>query len=94
MLMDEDMGEVSEEQEEFLKRGYETNERMIKLVSDLLNVSRIEDGRFGYEFVKFPIEKVAQDLFDDYKPIAKQKKINLILKTPDIPLPLAAACAG
>lgn len=33
-----------------LRRGFETNEKMIQLVNDLLNVSRIENGKFGYVF--------------------------------------------
>ena len=57
MIIDEDVGKISDEQKVFLERGYETNERMIKLVSDLLNVSRIEEGRFGYEFIPFSIQK-------------------------------------
>lgn len=88
LILDGDVGDVSEEQKKFLNRGYETNERMIKLVSDLLNVSRIEEGRFGYEFIKFSLEKVITDLLEDYKTVVDKKKVNLIYKTPSTPLPL------
>jgi len=44
------------EQKEFLGQIYETNEKMISLVNDLLNVSHIETGR------KFSIEKHKEDL--------------------------------
>lgn len=50
MILDGDAGELNEEQNEILTKGYESNERIIILVNDMLNVSRIEEGRFGYSF--------------------------------------------
>ncbi len=50
LIMDGDMGPLNHEQLEYLDRGYETAQKMVRLVNDLLNVARIEDGRFGYEF--------------------------------------------
>ena len=87
MMLDKDVGSVTEEQEKFLERGYETNERMIKLVSDLLNVSRIEEGRFGYEFIPFSVEKVIDDLLPDYKLQLKKKNLKLTYKKPEEKLP-------
>jgi PAS domain S-box-containing protein len=52
MVLDGDVGKLNEEQKEFLKKGYDSNERIIGLVNDMLNVSRIEEGRFGYTFNK------------------------------------------
>lgn len=50
LLLDGDVGPLTEQQKEMLRRGFETNEKMIQLVNDLLNVSRIENGKFGYVF--------------------------------------------
>lgn len=44
MLMDQDVGPVNERQQEFLKEILEGNQRMVKLVNSLLNVSRIDMG--------------------------------------------------
>ncbi|MBI2121480.1 MAG: HAMP domain-containing histidine kinase, partial [Candidatus Wildermuthbacteria bacterium] len=48
MILDGEMGTLQQKQAEFLEKGYQTNERMITLVNDLLSVARIEEGRFGY----------------------------------------------
>jgi PAS domain S-box-containing protein len=50
MVLSGDAGDLNEEQAELLDKGYKSNERMIGLVNDMLDVSRIEEGRFGYDF--------------------------------------------
>lgn len=49
-------GELNKEQKEFVGQIVESNTRMINLVNDLLNVSRIETGK------KFSIEKKSNDI--------------------------------
>lgn len=86
MMIDEDVGEITLEQKEFLKRGYITNERMISLVNDLLNVSRIEEGRFGYEFKPEAIEDIIETLLKAAYPLFEEKRINFMLNKPAKPL--------
>ncbi|MEI7578519.1 MAG: ATP-binding protein [bacterium] len=80
LLKDSGLGKFSAEQREFFNNIEESNNRMIKLVEDLLNVSRIEVGR------KFSISKVitdfiplVQETIKDQKIIADQKKIQIIV---------------
>ena len=45
MLLDGDLGPITEEQRDFIEKTYKSNERMISLINNLLNVTRIEEGR-------------------------------------------------
>ncbi|MFA5052428.1 MAG: HAMP domain-containing sensor histidine kinase [Patescibacteria group bacterium] len=87
MILDGDMGPLNPQQEDLLNKGYQTNERMIQLINDLLNVSRIEEGRFQYRFVHTSlgelIENVVQEMFNTIK----KKDIRFEYKKPAHPLP-------
>lgn len=77
LVLDGDAGTVEPKQKELLGRAYEANERMIRLVADLLDVARIDEGRFGYEFKKNDLVKTARDMIEPLKPEAERRKITL-----------------
>ena len=58
MIIDGDAGPINIEQENLLRKSYVSNEVMINLVNDLLNVSRIEEGRFGYNLKSMSLQEV------------------------------------
>ncbi len=82
MMLDGDMGKLTEEQIEFLSRSYETNERMIHLVNDLLNVSRIEEGRMELKTEWVQIEDLIEKVKNEIQGEITDRKIKFILKTP------------
>jgi len=86
-LLDGDAGLLNKEQDNFLKKGYEINERMIKLVNDLLNAARIEEGKFGYDFKDMDLETFLESLVNHYQEAAKSKSLILIFnkKTKNLP---------
>ncbi len=86
MLLDEDLGKLNKEQKDFLEKTYNGNERMIRLINDLLNVTRIEEGRFLYKKEEADIVEIAKKVVQPLKDAAKRKKIELTLKADsDIP---------
>lgn len=70
-----------------LNKIYASNERLIQLVEDLLNVSRIESGRMEFTFEKAGIEKIIRALYDTFSIISKGKGLYLNLNMPKEPLP-------
>jgi len=86
MAMDGDAGTVTDEQKELLRKGYVSNERVIKLVNDLLNVSRIEEGRFGYTFQKIDFQDVLNTVIENVEGEVAKKHIQLIInKSAQVP---------
>lgn len=87
MILDEDLGPINNEQREMLKKGYLSNERMIGLINDLLNVSRIEEGRFQYQFQRMQLEEVVETVIDEMKPDIRDKKLKFQYYRPTNLLP-------
>lgn len=87
MMLDGDVGKLTNEQKEFLNKSYESNERMIVLVNDLLNVSRIDEGRFIYKPEALQIEDVIKDISANEETALKAKKITIKLDLPKKALP-------
>lgn len=73
-------GKLSEKQEYYLKRSYYSTDRLIKLVNDMLNISRIDSGRITVIFDKVDILQLAKEVIEEVKPHADELKLSLILK--------------
>lgn len=87
MLLDGDLGEITKEQKNFIIKTYKSNERMIILINDLLDITRIEEGRYLYKPVLVELEPIVQFTVDSYKEEAERKKITLEFKKPKNKLP-------
>ncbi|MEI6597109.1 MAG: ATP-binding protein [bacterium] len=82
MILDGDAGELSIEQQELLNKGYLSNERIIKLVNDLLNVSRIEEGKFGFNFEKADFLEVLNTAISNVDGLVAKNHQELTIKKP------------
>ena len=87
MLLSGDLGEITDEQEEFIQKSYESNERMITLINDLLNVSRIEEGRYLYKPKLASIEDLVQSVIKSYKKSIEERRIRFKFKRSKKKLP-------
>jgi len=79
MMRDGDYGKINPEMKKGLDDVNTASERMIKLVNDLLSLSRIQAGRLKYNISKFNISTPIKEITDLFAVIFKEKK--LILKT-------------
>jgi len=87
MVLDGDLGPITEEQRDFMEKTYSSNERIITLINDLLNVTRIEEGRYLYRPILTDIESVVQFVIDSYKEEIEKRKIKFEFKKPEKKLP-------
>ncbi len=77
MILDGDVGEINKEQRDYLEKTYLSNERMIDLINDLLDVTRIEEGRYLYKLVPTDIDLVVQLVVNSYKEEIERKGIKI-----------------
>lgn len=86
MIMGGDFGKVPKEFTSPMEKIYISNERLIKLVEDLLNISRIETGRLVFAFNQNEVGKLAQEVFDTMSIVAKNKGLKLEYFPPKTPI--------
>jgi len=82
MILDGDAGKLTIEQQELLNKGYLSNERIIRLVNDLLNVSRIEEGKFGFNFEKADFQEVLSAAISNVESLVTKNHQELTIKKP------------
>lgn len=87
LIMDGDAGAISSEQKELMRKGYESNERMISLVNDLLDVTRIEEGRFHYKFAMSKIEDVIKSVTSEFTATIKNRNVKFEMQLPPHDMP-------
>jgi len=81
LLLNKKAGEVSEKQTDFLQQIHLSNERMIKLVDDLLSVTHIDSvEKFKVLSKKENLIKVLDESVNNLKGLAESKKIKIIKK--------------
>ena len=83
------VGEVNEQQREFVEKILASVERMSKLVDDLLDLGRIETG-IGLHLTSVPLEEMLQDVVSSFRPQAVNKQIVLEVELADGLAPVEA----
>jgi signal transduction histidine kinase len=76
-----------EKKAKILNDVYEANERLIGLVNDVLNASRIQSGRVEISKEKADITKVIKDVVEKLMPSAKEKGLKMIFHEPEKQIP-------
>lgn len=73
-------GKISEKQKIFLENVKKSNEKMLKLVSDLLEVVRIDQGRSVFHMENASLVLLAGEVIDDLEYLVKSKNVEIIKK--------------
>jgi len=78
MLIKKEIGDLNEKQREYLEEIYKGNQRMIELVDDILNTSRIDAGILLIEPKILSLEKIAESVLSEMMPLFQSKEIKII----------------
>jgi PAS domain S-box-containing protein len=91
-LLDNKKGnKINTWQLEHLQQAYQSNERMIALINDLLNVSRLESGRLKMNFTKVQITDICNSVISEMENFARANNVGVVCKIKAKAAPLVKA---
>ena len=82
MLLEEDAGKLNAQQKEFIEQAFGSSQRMVYLIADLLNVSRLSTGKFVIESKNSDLSEIVEQEVEQLQRSAKVKSIKLSYKKP------------
>ena len=86
-ILDGFIGEINSQVREFLTAAYNENDRLIRLVNNLLNISRIEAGRLVFDIKQIDINKIITEVVNNFQSAAKEKNLQVVYqKNEQLPL--------
>ena len=84
-------GELNEKQRKMLDRSSQRITELLNLISDLLDIPRIETGQIVPEMKETSLRQVIEDSLGDLRSLAKQKKVKLKTELPQTLPPIYAS---
>lgn len=90
MLLDPKMGKLTKKQKKYMNEVYHGNERMIKLVDNLLNISRMELGKITVKSEPIEAQNIFGGVIDEQKSEVLRRKQKLIVDQPKETIKLMA----
>lgn len=92
MVLDGRGGTLTEKQHYYLERAYNSVDRLIKLVNDMLNISRIESGRLAIDLASVQMELLVKEVIEEITPRAQELGVTVMMQ-PSSSLPPVVADA-
>jgi len=77
MVLEGDAGKVSESQKQLLGEAFASSERMVHLIHDFLNVSRLQTGKFMLELHPFDLVKLVAEEVKSLERTAETRNMRL-----------------
>jgi len=77
MLINNEMGELNPDQKLYLMKTYESNNRMISLINDMLNADRVDSGTLKFKFALTDLVDLIDNVLVELWPHATKKDIKL-----------------
>lgn len=77
MIIGGSYGEVPTKVKESLGKIFDSSERLITMIDDFLDISRIESGDMNYKFIDVDMKKLTLELVDEMKPAADRAHLIL-----------------
>jgi signal transduction histidine kinase len=82
MFLDRDLGAITGEQEGLIKKAYESNERMIHLVNDMLTLNHVEDTALTFKMADTDMLALMEETLFEFSGESHKKNIEIIFLKP------------
>lgn len=82
MVLEGDVGKISDTQRHLLSEAFASSERMVHLIGDFLNVSRLQTGKFMLETHPTDLARVIEQEVDAMRQISSSHGIQIRYKKP------------
>lgn len=82
MVLEGDAGELNDLQRQLLGQSYSSSQRMVYLISDLLNLSRLNTGKFVIEPAEVDLREVVAAEIDQLRETAKSRGVSIVYNAP------------
>ena len=73
---------INEAQKEIINTAMKTTAHLLKIVNDLLDVSKIEEGRFGYNFEEVNMADFIETVIGEIKELSEEASIKIYFQKP------------
>jgi len=90
MMLEGDLGKITPTQRAVLREAFSSSERMVRLINDFLNVSRLQTGKFNIDKQETDVAQILRDEVALLKVVADQRSVEMDLKI-DKKVPLITA---
>lgn len=70
-------GELTENQERYVKNIHSSGKHLLELVNNVLDIAKIEAGKYEMSYETFLVEDMIAEIFNVMKPMADRKAIDL-----------------
>lgn len=85
LVLDGTLGELSDEQKDFLSLAKRNMDRLHRLINDVLDFQKLESGKPGFQMLKNDLNAIINEVAKTQKPLAKNKGLYLRIKlAPDL----------
>lgn len=82
MVLEGDAGKVTQQEADMVKKAFDSAQRMVYLIADLLNVSRLQTGKFVLDNKPTNLAELVLGELDQLQEVAKNRRIKLIYNKP------------
>lgn len=83
LIADERIGPINLEQKDFLNNILLSSKELLRLINDVLDLSKIEEGKMTFHFEMINIKELADTVVNSVRDLAIKKNISLTLNFPD-----------